>query len=157
MKEKRLLIKTKDNRKFITYEKNLQSLIEFAKTFNAEIELVEIEKGEKTLELKSLTAAICDLIYDGCAEYKKLKRIFPKSKKGRESIILEAKTIRQFVHEKFLSGEPVSLKDVKNKYKKQKLSDACLCNHITMVRKILIQEGYDFRKISAGTYLLTKK
>jgi hypothetical protein len=156
MKEKRLLVKTKDNRKFITYEKNLQSLVEFAKTFGAEIELVEIEKGTKSLELKALTAAICNPVYEGCAEYTGIEKIFPESKKGRKSILSEAKVIRQFIQKKFLSGKPVSLKDLKDKYKNQKLTDACLCNHVAMVRKSLCKEGYSFRKVSAGTYLLTK-
>lgn len=81
MKEKCLLIKTKDNRKFLTHEKNLQSLIEYAKTFKSEIELVEIEKGTKVLELKGLTVALCDPNYQGDPSYQKIRDIYPDGKK----------------------------------------------------------------------------
>jgi hypothetical protein len=154
--EKRILVKTKDNRKFITYEKNLPSLIEFAKTFSAEINMVEVKAETKGLDLKALTAAICNPKYNSDPEYNQIKRIFPNSKKQRKLILTEAKVIRQFIKKKFLSGKDVSLKDLKEKYKNQKLTDACLCNHMATVRKELAKEGYKFRKTGAGKYCLTK-
>jgi hypothetical protein len=155
--EKRLLLKTKDNRKFITYEKNLPSLLEFAKTFGAEIDVVKVENGTKGLELKALTAAICNPKYDNNPEYTPVKKIYPNSKKQRKSILSEAKTIRQFIKKRFISGKNVSLKDLKEKYKNQKLTDACLCNHMAMVRKELSKEGYTFRKMGAGNYCCVTK
>lgn len=157
MLEKRILVKTKDNRKFLTFEKNLPSLIEFAKTFGAEIELVKVNKGTKTLETKALTSAICSPVYEGVAEYTSVKRIFPKIKNQRKSIISDADGIRVFIQKRFLSGKVVSLKEIKEKYKNKKLSDACLCNHMANVRKNLIKEGYKFRKVGAGKYCLSSK
>ena len=156
MTEKRILVKTKDNRRFITFEKNLPSLIEFAKTFNAEIELVRVSKGTKTLETKMLTAAICDPNYEMKPEYKTIRKIFPKSKKIRKSIVADASGIKTFIQKRFLSGKELSLKDLKEKYKKQKLTDACLCNHMTNVRKTMIKDGYKFRKVGAGKYRLSQ-
>lgn len=157
MNERRILIKTKDNRKFLTFEKNLPSLIEFAKTFGAEVELVKVNKGTKTLETKALTSAICNPTYDQNIEYKSIRKIFPKSKNQRKSIISSAVSIRNFIHKKFLSGKTVSLKEIKDKYKDQKLTDACLCNHMTNVRKSLTKDGYKFRKIGAGKYCMSSK
>jgi hypothetical protein len=156
MTEKCLLIKTKDNRKFLTHEKNLKSLIEFAKTFNAEIHRVKPQKGQKVLELKTLTKAICQSEYQEDPEYIILKRIFPKPKKSRKDVLKESDVIRNFIREKLVSHQVVSLKDLKAKYKSDKLSDACLCNHLTVVRKQLTEEGFSFRKLGAGTYCLAK-
>ena len=153
MKQKCLLITTKDNRKFLTHEKNLQSLIEYAKTFKSEISLVEVDKSTKILELKGLTVALCDPNYSGDPEYKQLKSIYPNNKRGRKSILTEAKSIREFIRKKFLSGKAVSLKEIKDKYEKYELTDACLCNHISSARKQLEKEGYSFEKIAAGKYV----
>ena len=57
-----LLIQTKDKRKFFTHEKNFVQLIEFSKTFGAEISMVKLEEGP-ILELKELAPAICDPSY----------------------------------------------------------------------------------------------
>jgi hypothetical protein len=156
MLEKRILVKTKDNRKFLTFEKNLPYLIEFAKTFNAEIELVKVDKKIKALETKALTAAICNPTRQDVPEYTSVRKIFPKSNKQRKSVLSGAKSIKDFIEKKFLSGKPVSLKDLKDKYKNQKLSDACLCNHMASVRKSLSKKGYKFRKLAAGKYCISE-
>jgi hypothetical protein len=156
MNEKYLLITTKDHRRFLTYEKNLLSLVEFAKTFGAEIHLVMLEKDQKVLELKALTAALCDQSYNMKPKCEKLERIYPKTKRSRKTILTEAAKIRNFIRNKFLAGKPVSLKELKEKYKKHNLTDACLCNHLAMARKALSREGYSFRKIEAGKYCLSK-
>jgi Holliday junction resolvase len=156
MNEKCLLITTKDQRKFLTYEKNLLSLVEFAKTFGAEIYLVVSEKGQKVFELKDLTAALCDQNYNMEPKCEKLKRIYPKTKRSRKTILTEAAKIRNFIRSRFLAGKPVSLKELKKKYKKHNLTDACLCNHLAMARKALSREGYSFKKIGAGKYCLSK-
>lgn len=154
MSENCLLIKTKDNRNFLTYEKNLQSLIEYAKTFDSEIELVKVSKNAKILELKALTVALCDPGYKFNASYTKIESVYPKSKKDRQSILSDANAIREFIRKKFLSGDSVSLKELKEQFGKNKLTDACLCNHMTVIRKKLTKEGYSFNKVGAGKYCL---
>lgn len=149
-----LLVKTKDHRRFLTYEKHLLSLVEFAKTFAAEIYRVEPAEGQKVLELKALTAAICDSGYDGPPKYKKVEKIFPKAKRQRQTILADAEKIRRFIKKRLLSGKPVSLRELKNKYKDHKLTDACLCNHLSVVRRNLSDQGHTFRKLGAGKYCL---
>lgn len=151
-----LLLKTKENKKFLTHEKNLPSLIEFAKTFRAEIYRVEVEK-QKVLELKALVNAICDQEYDTAPKHTKLEKLFPVPKKSRKIILADAVKIRGFIVRKLESGEPVSLKELKNKYKKQKVTDACLCNHLSMARKQLTREGRTIKKLGAGTYCVVKE
>jgi hypothetical protein len=156
MSETCLLIKTKDNRKFLTHEKNWVSLVEFAKTFKAEVYRVEPAAGVKPMELKALTAALCDAGYADDPEHAKVERLYPKAKRNRKEILTGAVKIRRFVRRRLLSGKALSLKELKEKYKGQGLTDACLCNHLSATRKELAGEGYVFRKIGAGKYCLTK-
>lgn len=156
MQEKLLLIKTKDKRQFLTFQKNLPFLIEFAKTFGAELHYVSPEKEQEVLELKLLTTAICDSEYKSEVQCKKLEKVYPKTKKDRSKILSDACKIRAFVTKKLLEGKPVSLKDLKTKYKDLNLTDACLCNHLAAARKSLVQDGYSFKKTGAGSYCLVK-
>jgi hypothetical protein len=130
MNNKCLLVKTKNRRRFLTHEKNLAYLIEFAKTFQAEIYLVQPEQGQKLLELKPLTVALCASEYTGASKYAIINRIFPKSKRNRQDILAEAEKIRAFIKKKLMAGKPLSLKELKSKYKANKLTDACLCNQL---------------------------
>lgn len=153
--EKCLLIKTKDGRKFLTHEKNLPSLIEFAKTFGAEIDVVKPNDGSKILELKTLTTAVCDSLYNEEPQYQIVEKLYPSSqKRDRQTILAEATRIRKFIQDRLLEGKPVSLKELKEMYKEHKLTDACLCNHLAVVRKALGSQGRKFRKLGAGKYCL---
>lgn len=154
MSDRTLMIKTKNGRKFLTYEKHLSSLVEFAKTFGAEIYAVEPDAGQKVLELKALTAAICTAEYDGPPKYAAGAKIFPKPKRRRRAILAEAGKIRRYITKRLLAGKPVSLKDLKAKYEMHKLTDACLCNHLSVARKVLSRDGHQFKKIGAGKYCL---
>lgn len=149
-----LLIKTKDNRKFLTHKKNLESLIEFSKVFLAEIYLVEKEEG-KILELKKLAQSICKQDQEGEVKFRKIERLYPKARRSRKDILKDAQKIQSFIRRKLVDGKTLSLKDLKEKYKDLNVTDACLCNHFANVRKSLKKEGHDFRKIGAGTYCLT--
>ena len=62
------MIKTKDNRKFFTHEKYLPQLIEFSKTFGAEISVVKI-KNSDILDLNDLAPAICNANYKNDEDY----------------------------------------------------------------------------------------
>lgn len=152
MSEKCILIKTKDNRNFITKYNNLSSLIEFTKTFGAEVYSVNVLNKSQILSLKDLTEAFCNPEYKIVPEVERMSKIYPRSTKNRESILIEAKEIREHIKQRFLSGKPVSLKELKKKYENLNLTDACLCNHMSVVRKMLSKEGYKFKKLGAGKY-----
>ena len=154
MKEKSLLIITKDKRQFLTHQKQLQSIIEFAKTFNSEIYLVTTE-NQKILGPKALAEAICNQEYDDKPECVRIKRIYPKIKRDRKLMLSEAANIRMALIDQFFEGQVVSLKDMKDKYKKSGVTDACLCNHLSAVRKQLEREGQIIRKVGGGQYCIS--
>ncbi len=156
MNEKCLLIKTKDKRRFLTFEKHMPSLIEFAKIFGAEIYMVQPAHKEKVMELKALTAALCDSEYKKKPKYKKIEKLHPKPKRDRQTILAEAIKIRKYIRKRLLAGKPVSLKELKIKYKENNLTDACLCNHLSVTRRELVKEGRTFRKLGAGRYCLAE-
>lgn len=155
MKEKCLLIVTKDHRRFLTQQKNLPSLIEFVKTFGAEVYLVQT-RDQKILELKSLADAICNPDYDDNPECDKLKRVYPPVGKDRATILKEASKIKAFILDRFLTGKEVSLTDLKKRYKDYNVTDACLCNHLSVVRKTLAKEGKKVNKLGGGRYCIVE-
>jgi len=150
-----LLVKTPDKRKFLVNEKNMPSIIEFVKTFHAEVYQVEVLKGEIINHLKNLAGAICNLDYNTEMDIKIIEKIYPKSR-PRSSILNNAKKIREYIYEKLSEGNPVSLKDLKKKYKNCEITDACLCNHLSAVRKQMVRSGKQVKKIGQGNYCLVE-
>lgn len=148
-----LLVKTPDKRKFLVNEKNMPSIIEYVKTFHAEIYRVEVVEGKIISQLKSLASAICDPDYDTQMKILNPEKIYPKSR-PRSSILKNAKKIREFIHTRLSDGKPLSLKDLKKRYKDCDITDACLCNHLSAVRKQLIRSGKLIKKIGQGKYCL---
>ena len=147
-----LLIKMK-NRGFLTSESNLPLLIEFCKTFSAEIHRVTPDPKEKIVSLKQLSTAFCSNVQK-MPQCKTLSQIYPEPNRKRSAILGEARKIRSFIQKQLLDGRIVSLKNLKVKYKNYKLTDACLCNHMAIIRKGLAKDGYSFKKTGAGAYCL---
>ena len=88
-----VLLQTKDNRKFFTYTKYHDLLIEYAKMFDAVLMKVNIQKTE-LMELDELAAALCvsehltnsKNIIDDFEEKPKIKKIqTSKTKKQRKA------------------------------------------------------------------------
>lgn len=147
-----LLIETKDKRKFFTHEKNFVQLIEFSKTFNAEMSIVKIEKGP-LLELEELAPAICDAGYKKSQiNYEVIETKLSKSGKVRPDILKNANKINKFILTRLTSRASISLKDLKSRFKQCELSDSALCNHIRRAKKQLENQGWTFTKTAAGTY-----
>jgi GTPase SAR1 family protein len=147
-----LLIETKDRRKFFTHEKNFINLIEFSKTFNAKVSVVKLEEGP-VLELEQLAPAICDPAYKKPkVQYELVEKKLANIGRTRTAILRAARQIKKYILEKFQTREVVSLKELKRKFKRHKLSDAALCNHVRRVKQELSREGYTFVKVGAGQY-----
>jgi hypothetical protein len=147
-----LLIETKDKRKFFTHKKNFIQLIEFSKTFDAEMSIVKIEKGT-VLELEELAPAFCNPNYKKTnINYEKIKDKYIQEKKTRSEIVKIAEKIQNHIRNQFKRKDSVSLKKLRIKFKEYELSDAALCNHIRRTKADLENEGMKFIKISAGEY-----
>ena len=152
-----LMIKTKDRRKFFTHEKNFPQLIEFSKTFKAEISVVRVQEAD-ILDLSALAPAICDANYaTKKTNYELVEVKIPVlPKNSRPKILRTAARIKEYILARFLSGEAVSLKELKKRFKRHKLSTPTLCNHIARVKQELRQKGFHFTKIGAGAYRIEK-
>lgn len=150
--KKCLMIQTKDNKKLFTHEKNLPQLVEFSKTFNAEISVVQLYSESDILELEELAPAFCEKKTQN-AKYK-LIEIKLKPKYNRNKILNRAKSIKKYIKNNLMRGYSVSLKELILKYNKYKLTNACLCNHFKQVRLDLIEKGYLFEKTGGGSYKL---
>lgn len=149
-----LLLKTKDNRKFLTSEDNLLYILEFVKTFNAEIYLAEIQDNERSeiLGTLKLATAICDSTYTLVVEPTIVKRLYPEQKSGRKDAIKLAKQITDHIHQQLTTGKEVSLRSLKKKYQEHHLTDACLCAHLSRIRRSLEKEGLPVNKVGPGRY-----
>jgi hypothetical protein len=142
-----LMIETKDNRKFFTYEENLESLSEFSKVFNTTISIVEIKTSNCILTLKELASVICEANYQKpSTQYEVIKSF----KKTRKNILTTANTIQNYILAKFKQNEVVSLRELKLLFPSQ--SCAALCNHTKRAGKILQNQGFSINKIGAGRY-----
>lgn len=155
--KKRLMVQLKGGRTFFTHQANLPMLIEFAKTFNAQIFTVETDSKE-ILELSSLATAFCDQNYDVKDIFRSPKRVYPA---GDDTLskwskrIINANQIQEYIRKQMLDGLTVSLKQLKQHFADLKVTDACLSNHFSRVRKILNKEGFTVEKLGAGMYHLS--
>ena len=148
-----LLVKTRDKRNFFTHEKNLPELIEFSKTFGAEISVVQVKEAE-VLDLVKLGTAICDTAYapQQRPDYEILETKIPTQTRKRSRILKTSQKIRDFIKNEFLKGKVVSLQTLKKRFNRHQLTSACLCNHMKVVREELEDEGYSVKKVGGGKY-----
>jgi hypothetical protein len=143
-----ILIKTIDDRKFLTHEKNFDLLVEFAKTFSAKMYLVK-SKSSYVLQLKKLASALCNMNYkEEIGDFEIIKQKFPIKHRMRSKTLKNANEIRNFIKKKFIAKETVSLKELKKKFKKYQLTLACLLNH---VKYVAIELG-NVTKMGRGLY-----
>ncbi len=147
-----LMIQTRDRKKLFTYEKNFPQLIAFSQIFGAEISTVQIPNETEVLELEDLAPAICEKKSQD-ADFKIIKvKIRPKEK--RKIMLSRAKRIQGHIRRNLLKGRVVSLKELKKKYQKHQLTTACLCTHLTIVRKELQTQGCQVVKVGGGKYAI---
>jgi hypothetical protein len=147
-----LLVKIKGGHKYLVSEGNLSSLLEFLKTFQAEVYRVKLIEGKVLPGLKALANAICNQDYKSDFKAKKLKKVFPVPGR-RKATLKNAKKVREFIEKRLLAGKPLALRTIKNRY--QSYSYPCLCNHFSAVRKKLADNGCTIAKVGQGAYCLS--
>jgi hypothetical protein len=149
--QKCLLVKIK-RQKYLVPEQNLSSLLEFLKTFKAEVYRVKLLEGKMLPGLKALANAICDQDYKPTLKVKKLKKVFPVPGR-RKATLNNAKKVREFIEKKLLTGKPLSLRMIKKRF--QNYSYPCLCNHFSAIRKKVTATGCTIAKVGQGAYCLS--
>lgn len=142
-----LLIKTNDKRNFFTHERNFSQLIEFSKTFGAEISVVRLE-NPPILDLEDLVPAICDASYK--AEFPNYEIV--ENKFNRKKIDGVGQQVHDFIKNKLIAGEIVSTFSIETKFQELNLGSPYLANHFCRVRKELTSEGFNVVKIGVGRY-----
>lgn len=149
--KKCLMIKTKNQNKFFTHEKNLPQLIEFSKIFRAEVSIVQIPETTEILTLDQLAPALCEKTQQKSSY--QIVRVINKKQK-RQNIIKRANLIQKTIKNLLSKTGTVSLKDISNKFKKYNLTSACICNHFKTARKALECQGFKVIKTGFGEYKL---
>lgn len=154
-KKNLLMVRTKDKRRFFTHQKNLPMLVEFAKTFNAELLVV---KGDKiqALDLDKLAPAICDSTFDTDVEFEIVSKVYPKAERQRQrtQLLTNAQSIKDYIRTNLTKQQPVSLKELKTKFQELNVTDSCLCHHLKVVREELQGKGMAVTKVGAGKYAI---
>lgn len=148
-----LMIKTRDNSTFFTHEKNYPQLIEFGKTFGAELSIVKVD-DPPVLDLVSLAPALCTKTgspkYSNSVEI--LEVILPGNVRSRKELRKQADTVKRWIRKRLLNNSVVKLSDIANRYKNYNLTLSCFCLHFASVRKELEKEGYTIQKLKNGEY-----
>jgi len=154
-----LLISTKDNEKYFTQIKNYAQLIEFAKTFKANIIKVKAE-SPSLLPIKKLAEHITTGTVSKSTKYEiietlienhKEKRIILSTKPKRQEM---SKNIKKYIKTKLLAGNVLSLTEISTEFENYGLTKSCFSNHFSNVRKQLEKNNRIFAKKGAGKYVL---
>lgn len=152
---KKLMIEAND-KQFFTYMKNLNLLIEFAKTFKAKISVVEVET-ENVSSFEEIAAKFCDQNPTVPVSFTLVEVVYPKNKenessKTRAKMLEDAKLIRSFIKDELMGSGTVSMKELKTKFKSLSVTDACLSNHMTNVRNELAKNNIKVNKAARGVW-----
>jgi hypothetical protein len=163
-----LLIRLKDKREYLVPQDNLLQLIEFTKTFEAEIHRVNVkDRWDAVLKLDQLPEALCNMQYKLDVPYTDLGRIVPLGSKPtvenkvpppigleytRQTVRQRRSAIRSAIRERFLAMETVSLNDLCDEFEDQNTSRSSMTNHLSQVRNRLSEEGYTVQRVAVGSY-----
>lgn len=158
-----LLIKTMDERSFVTDPNNFPQLIEFAKTVGAEISLVKAEEQVEVLELSALVKSLCD-VTKGTKPIKceVLERkiagnpsasvTVTRNRANKREIMLKlAQEVRAHLYKELVSGATISMSGLTNRFG-DKLSASALRSHLNIVKNRLSLAGCKTEKVGVGQY-----
>lgn len=137
-----LMIKLSDKRKFLTNKKNINHLVEFSKTFNAELSIVRTShKNIKTLE--QLADEICDTNKkQEDFAYEEVQKIIRKNNRKIFDYIM--KTLRQ--------KKSIDIEKIMVKFKKEGVDEKNIHSQINMAVKHLKSIGMNLEKTDKSQY-----
>lgn len=161
MQNQILMIQTKDKRKYYTDFQNLPMLVEFVKTFGADLSLVESNEVE-TMDLEKLVPALCDDSYRTPRinrAVRVLHKLYPVRQEEsytRKEILQNARKIREHIKLALEKGDIVRIAEVKEKFRSLELTDSCLSNHMSVICKEMSKEGKRVIRMKMGVYRIEK-
>ena len=137
-----LMIKLKDKRMFLTNQKNLGQLIEFANTFKAELCIVKTN-SKNIKSLSQLAVEICDTnSKQESFEYKIVKKITKyKNNKIFENIVNALK-----------NKKTIDICKIKNKFSKKGIDEKNIRLQILQEKKHIKKIGFTLKKIAKDKY-----
>lgn len=155
--KKCLMVETKDQRRFFTDPRNYDHLVEFGKTFGAELSMVRAEEPD-ILDLMSLAPAICDTSYEVINKpvFEVVEIKLPKMQRERKTLLRQANTVKKWIKSQLLEGNSVKLAEVRKRYKRYRLTMQAFCNHLADVRKNLMSEGHEVKRVGHGEYKIAQ-
>lgn len=153
-----LLLKTPDNRCFFTEEKHFPCLIEFGRTFDADISVVKTKEQVEVLDLTDLAKAICNPEATNPPEYEVVEtKMAAPQKKSNQSRVARAERGREvlaFASARVLSGAEISVTDLVSKF--PDVAKTRLVQHFTRARRDLAAKGHTLKRTKPGTYQLAQ-
>lgn len=157
MASKCLLLKTPDKRCFFTSENNFPMLVEFGRTFGAEISVIRAKQEVEVMELADLAKLICSPPSVTPPEYEvleiKLAAPTNENRITRQDRLKTAREINAHIHAMLLSGKTITLSDLESKF--PFLTMRSLSNHLARAKRELQAQGYTIKREKPGQYRIT--
>lgn len=154
-----LLLKTPDQRCFFTEEKNYPILVEFGRTFDAEISIVKTKEQVEILELDDLAKSICSQNKSEYPEYEivetKLSAEIKKTIENRAARLKQAKEVSDYIRGEMMEGKTVALGDLDSKF--PQMAKSCLSNYFTRVRRELSSRGHIIKRNKPGQWRIASQ
>lgn len=156
MKDKKcLLLKTPEGRHFFTHENNFTVLVEFGRTFGAEISVVKTP-DPLVLELEDLAKYICSQVQDEAPKYEVLEIMLSASESSKPTKKSDlSKEAYDFIRATLLDGKSISISDLATKF--TSMTRTTLSSCIQKVKKELIKENYKVVREKPGQYKIQRQ
>lgn len=153
-----LMIELGDQRRLFTRKNNYPQLVEFSKTFGAEVSVVKVKEETEVLDLQEIPKAICSEEKPHHTPNVEVveTRLSRRKLEDRKTMLKRAERIRNYIQKRFLQGKVVKLKNVKKQYKQYDLTSSTFSKHLRDVRKELSESGHVIEKLKSGEYRMKK-
>ena len=160
MSSQALMIQTDAKRRYYTDPENLPMLVEFAKTFGAELTLVDSPEIE-VMPLDLLAPALCDDNYRSPKIGQKVRivrKLYPEQTNlspSRQDMIRNAKMIQNYIRGTLSKNKIIRVSAVKEEFRNLNLTHSCISNHVTCILREFENKGLKVKKLKPGSYQLT--
>lgn len=156
-----LMIELDEERRYFTDEENLPQLLEFCKSFDLKMYVVQA-KEVTLIDIMGLPKIVCEGKKTPSIEFKVIQNVLPFDPaisipvvRNRSHAIKTAKAIREKIRSRFLLGEAVSKDMLEEEFPEDSIPSSSFALHVRTIRKELEEQGYTFERISPSCYKST--